>query len=319
MIRTCGLSRKVFLWGVLCAFALVSLNCGGGGGGGTSYSYYTGSNTSTSDTLDLDTGATAEKTVGMMLRLPDALSMSGAPAPGITARTAGRASRAAARTAASTQYYNNEYDPDSGCTMNGSMTVTPTSSSTADISMDMTLTSCDDSEQDGDYESSGTMTVYSSSSAYFSTTMTVTPEGGALSFTIPVKGTYDANTDTFEPSGTMYIAVNGTDEYGTTYTNFKFKESDNGFTVTGKVKDTDGLELTFMGGTELREDGSFDIVARTNNDIKAVIEMDDTGAGSATFTQYSTGATLLSATWNASGAGTITFADGSSETFDAES
>lgn len=324
MMTASGLYRKFFVAAALCAFAIVPVSCGGGGSSSHSYSSYTtpsSSSSNTSQPINIDSGTSAKKTVAIMLRIPNATSMSDTPIVGVTgaARAAASNARSAPRSAASTKYINNEYDPESGCYTNGSMTVTPTSSSSAEVYMAFTQTSCNDPELNGDYSSSGTMTLYSSSSAYFNLTNTFSPEDSELNFSFPMKGTYYSNYGTFNPSGTFYVSVSGKDGYGTQYKNLTFTESSDGYTVTGKIKDTSGLELTFLEGTILNDDDSFDIVLKTNNDLKVVMSIQSSGAGTAKMTQFSSGTSILDVSWNTSGAGTITYANGSTASFNANS
>jgi hypothetical protein len=292
--------------------------CGGGGGStSSSYTHYTGGQ-SASQTVDEqvvtddETRVAARRSVGVSrdvqknMVLPDDTGM-------MLSRSTGRM---AGRMAAA--YYNNTVDADTGCTMNGYSDMTLTSSSVAEIDDDYTRTNCDDPDDNGHYVNKGALTQKTSSAYYFDVLMTVTHEGSLLSMTIPLKGTYYDSSGVFSRDGLFWVSFNGKDDAGNTYTNLRLTEVENDtdtISLSGKVKDSTGFTMTFLGGSQFKEDGSGHLVFTATGGVLVDMAMNADGSGSATLYASRDNAVLGATSWDASGSGNLIFADGGQESF----
>lgn len=318
---------KRMLLMLVCGFAFfAAVGCGGGGGGTTSSYSITKNHTTAGTTLSgpADDGvvtraeakAAADYSVDLSRQLYKVLGIENVGSAGMgRATTARLAGRSAARQAASTEYYSNEVDDDTGCTLNGYEKYTAQSSSVVAIESDVTWTGCDDSYMNGRYQTSGTVTEKTYDvEYYFNLVMKFTQVGATLTVSMPMRGTYYPNTGRFVEDGLFWMSLNGQDTDGYSYSNFKLQETSyNAIAVTGAVSDNGQFTVTFESGSELRADGSSTLKFHTTDGIRANFELAADGSGQCTLTQTSNGALLGSLVWDKSGNGTLTYADGTKE------
>lgn len=288
------------------AVAMIASGCGGGGGGGGAAA--PAATTTLSHTASK---SYSQRSIALCRQYPSILVVDDQ-----TNQVAGRSisMRNAGRTALSTTTYNNEYDSETGCYLNGSITFTAASSTQSTVSGSVDKTSCDNEGLNGKYVYSGSVTVNSSTSTYFDVDITFYQDISTIVIVVPGNGTYNGQTDVFTPDSGRSLKVSGKDIHGSTYSNMTFTESTVGFSISGKVTDASGLAMTILSTSYLKDDGTSYVKFSTNMDISGVVNMDENMAGSATITQTSNSAPVLSATWNSSGAGTIKYADDNQST-----
>ena len=300
--------KKRNVWIVMAVTLVLGLmmtaGCGGGGGGSTITS--TPAVTTISDAT---ASSAAQDSVDMAQDLVSLAKVQSTSDNSV----ARRAGRVASRQAAATTTYTNESETETGCTLNGSLTMTETSP--VNVSGTVTRTSCNDSFMNGDYAHSGTITQTSSTTLYSNLVITFSQASTTLVMAIPMKGTYTSTTDTFTPDSGASATVNGTDANGITYSGFTMSEGSNGTVyISGTATDGDGFAMT-LSSSWVKDDGSASLNFSASDDVSGQLTLNADGSGSGTFTQTSNSAAVLTLTWTSTGSGTITYADGTTESF----